>query len=314
MSLADAVVPVAATRRSGVDESVHFGAVVAIDVDGVVAAQAGDPAVPIYPRSCNKPLQATAMVDLGLAVPHDELAVACASHDGAAAHEAAVRRLLAGVGLDESALRNTPDLPLDAACAEHVLRSGGSRAPIHMNCSGKHAAMVATCVVNGWDVESYLDPAHPLQQVITATVAGMSGGVTHVGVDGCGAPAHVTNLLGLAHAFRSLATVQGAVWRAMTEHPEMVGGPTRDVTVLMRAVPGLMAKDGAEGVFAAALPDGRAVALKVADGASRARPAVMVAALRVLGVEVAGLDEQVVQAVRGHGRRVGEVRSLVFTD
>jgi L-asparaginase II len=313
MTFADAFVPVAATRRSGVDESVHFGAVVALGTDGEVAVRAGDPEAPIYPRSCNKPLQATAMVELGLDVPPEQLAVACASHDGSPAHEAAVRRLLAGAGLDESALRNTPDLPLDPASAEDVVRGGGTRAPIHMNCSGKHAAMVATCVANGWDVASYLDPAHPLQLAIAATIGTLSGDVTHVGVDGCGAPAHVTDLLGLARAFRSLAVGRSTVWQAMTEHPDMVGGPTRDVTILMRAVPGLMAKDGAEGVFAAALPDGRAVALKIADGASRARPAVMVAALGALGVDVDGLDDRVVQTVRGHGRRVGEVRSLVFS-
>jgi L-asparaginase II len=191
-----------------------------------------------------------------------------------------------------------------------VVRAGGTRTPIHMNCSGKHAAMVATCVVNGWDVDSYLDADHPVQQRITERIVALTGCVVHVGVDGCGAPAHVTSLTGLARAFRSIALDRGAVWQAMTSHPEMVGGPARDVTLLMQGVPGLMAKDGAEGVFAAALPDGRAVALKVADGASRARPAVMVAALAALGVRVDGVDERVVQVVRGHGRRVGEVRAV----
>ena len=307
-----AYVPVAATRRSGFDESIHFGAVVALGADGDVVASAGDPDVRVYARSSNKPLQATAMVRLGLELTPDLLAVACASHDGSPLHETAVRRILAGAGLDESSLRTTPDLPLDAEAAEEVLRGGGTRLPIHMNCSGKHAAMLATCVVRGWDVDSYLDPTHPLQEAIGATVSELAGSVVHEGVDGCGAPAHAVSLVGLARAFRTVAIESGEVWSAMTGHPDMVGGPTRDVTILMRSVPGLMAKDGAEGVYAAALPDGRAVALKIADGASRARPAVMVAALGALGVDVEGLDERVVQVVRGHGRRVGEVRSLVL--
>jgi L-asparaginase II len=303
-------VPIAVTRRSGCDESVHFGAVVGLDAGGDVAFALGDPGVAVYGRSANKPLQASAMVAAGLDLAPDLLAVGCASHDGSPLHEAAVRRILAGAGLDESALRNTPDLPLDEGAALDVIRSGGTRLPIHMNCSGKHAAMVATCAANRWDVDSYLDVHHPVQQHITGVIEALTTGVTHVGVDGCGAPAHVTSLLGLARAFRAIAIDRGAVWQAMTSHPELVGGPRRDVTLLMKAVPELMAKDGAEGMYAAALPDGRAVALKVADGASRARPAVMVAALGALGVDVEGVDERVVQIVRGHGRRVGEVRAV----
>jgi L-asparaginase II len=303
-------VPIAVTRRSGFDESVHFGAVVGLDRAGDIAYAGGDVHVTIYGRSTNKPLQATAMVAAGLDLAPDLLAVGCASHDGSPVHVAAVRRILAGAGLEETALRNTPDLPLDEDAADDVVRAGGTRMPIHMNCSGKHAAMVATCVVNGWDVDSYLDAEHPVQQRITEQIDALTGCVAHIGVDGCGAPAHVTSLTGLARAFRSIAVDGGAVWQAMTSHPEMVGGPARDVTLLMQGVPGLMAKDGAEGVFAAAMPDGRAVALKVADGASRARPAVMVAALAALGVPVDGLDERVEQVVRGHGRRVGEVRAV----
>jgi L-asparaginase II len=303
-------VPIAVTQRSGFDESVHFGAVAGLDAGGDVVYAGGDVDVTIYGRSANKPLQASAMVGAGLDLAPDLLAVGCASHDGSPAHVAAVRRILAGAGLEETALRNTPDLPLDEDAADDVVRAGGTRTPIHMNCSGKHAAMVATCVVNGWDVDSYLDADHPVQQRITERIVALTGCVVHVGVDGCGAPAHVTSLTGLARAFRSIALDRGAVWQAMTSHPEMVGGPARDVTLLMQGVPGLMAKDGAEGVFAAALPDGRAVALKVADGASRARPAVMVAALAALGVRVDGVDERVVQVVRGHGRRVGEVRAV----
>ena len=155
-----------------------------------------------------------------------------------------------------------------------------------MNCSGKHAGMLATCVVNGWSTSDYLDQTHPLQRAITATIEELAGDVAHVGVDGCGAPAHVLSLRGLASAFATIAARGDSVWQAMTTHPAMVGGADRDVTKLMLRVPGLMAKDGAEGVFAAALPDGRAVAVKVADGGYRAAPPVLVDALARLGVDV----------------------------
>ncbi|MFT3851580.1 MAG: asparaginase [Ilumatobacteraceae bacterium] len=128
---------------------------------------------------------------------------------------------------------------------------------------------------------------------------------------GCGAPAHAFSLVGLARAFAALARAGGAVPVAMRAHPELVGGARRDVTDLMRGVPGLMAKDGTEGVFAAALPDGRAVALKIGDGASRARPAVMLAALERLGVDTSAAAPAMAQHVLGHGAPVGDVRSLL---
>jgi L-asparaginase II len=155
-----------------------------------------------------------------------------------------------------------------------------------------------------------------LQLHITTTIDDLAGeDHRHIGVDGCGSPAHVISLTGLARAFRAIATGSGGdagdqVYAAMTTHPEMVGGDGRDVTHFMRLVPGLMAKDGADGVFAAAMPDGRTVALKIADGANRARPPVMVAALRALGLDVSAVEPLVVQWVLGHGRHVGEVRAI----
>ena len=316
--LADAYEPVAITSRSGFDESVHFGALVALGADGTVEFAVGDPSVAVYPRSSNKPMQAVAMVRAGLALPPDLLALVCASHDGTPVHVAAARRILASAGLDDSALANTPDLPLDDAAAEAVLRAGGGRLAVQMNCSGKHSGMVATCVLNDWPCDaSYLSVDHPLQQRITAAIADLAGETPpHIGIDGCGAPAHVMSLVGLARCFRSIATGASgaageAVYTAMTTHPEMVGGEHRDVTAFMRHVPGLMAKDGADGVFAAALPDGRAVALKIADGANRARPPLMLAALARLGVAIDEVAPLVVEHIRGHGRVVGEVRALL---
>jgi L-asparaginase II len=317
MSTPESFAPVAITRRSGFDESVHFGAVVGLSSNGEIAFAVGDPAAAIYPRSSNKPMQALAMVRAGLQLPSDLLALVCASHDGTPAHIDAARRILATAGLDESLLANTADLPLDAAAAEAVLRAGGGRTPLQMNCSGKHGGMLVTSAVNGWPVDaSYLSPDHPLQQHITATIDDLAAEPhSHIGVDGCGSPAHVISLLGLARGFRSIANgdagVSGdSVHRAMTSHPEMVGGAGRDVTVLMQSVAGLMAKDGADGVFAAALPDGRAVAMKVADGANRARPPVMLAALRSLGVDTSVVEPLVTQWILGHGSHVGEVRAI----
>ena len=316
LDLAAAYAPLAVTSRSGVDESVHHGALVAVDAHGEVVVSVGDPHVAIYPRSSTKPIQATAMVRLGLDLPADLLALVCASHDGHARHIAGSRAILARAGLDESALLNTPDLPLDPVEARAVLRAGGDRSPVQMNCSGKHAGMLLTCVVNGWPTGSYLDESHPLQAAITAEVEHLAGEApSHVGVDGCGAPAHVVSLVGLARAFASIArgadAATRAVHAAMSAVPEMVGGPRRDVTLMMQAVPGLMMKDGAEGVLAAALPDGRAIALKVADGANRARPAATVAALRALGVDLSHLDPSVwSQPILGHGQAVGDVRVI----
>jgi len=310
----DPYIDLAETTRSGFVECVHRGAVVALDRDGSIAFAAGEPSVAVYPRSSTKPLLALAMVQAGLVLPPDLLALVCASHGGTALHLEGVRRILAGAGLAEAALANTPDLPLDSEASRDVVRSGGGRTALQQNCSGKHAGMLATCVINGWPLDSYLNESHPLQLAITASLPSVTEeAVVHIGVDGCGAPAHVMSLVGLARAFRNIAIGAAGesarqVASAMTTHPVLLGGPGRDVTELIQLVPGLVAKDGAEGVYAAALPDGRAVAIKVADGASRARPPIMLAALRAMDVDVSAVEPLVRQTILGHGREVGEVR------
>lgn len=317
MPTSESFVPVAITNRSGLDESVHFGAVVALGPSGEIEFAVGDPFAIVYPRSSNKPIQAVAMVRAGLRLPPDLLALVCASHDGTTMHTDGVLRILAGAGLGEDALANTPSLPLDQAAAEAVLRAGLPRTSLRMNCSGKHSGMLATCVLDGWAHDpSYLHFDHPLQLAITDAIDDLSDEPhAHIGVDGCGAPAHAMSLIGLARAFRSIANgAAGAagddVYAAMTAHPEMVGGAKRDVTAFMRHVPGLMAKDGADGVFAAAMPDGRAIALKIADGGDRARPPVMVAALQALGIDTTAVAALVEERIMGHGRQVGVVRAI----
>jgi L-asparaginase II len=184
-----------------------------------------------------------------------------------------------------------------------------------MNCSGKHAAMLAACVVNGWPLETYLDPDAPVQRATTATVERLAGEpVAHLAVDGCGAPQHGLTLRGLTRAFTALVeaahgTPERRVADVARTFPDLLGGTGREVTALVRAVPGLLAKDGAEGVFAGAAPGLGAVAVKVEDGGGRAAPVLMAAALRVLGAsatpELAALERP---PLLGRGEVVGELR------
>lgn len=298
-------------------ESVHHGAVVALGTDGSPLLSAGPVGAPMYPRSSNKPLQSVGMLRAGLDLDGELLALACASHSGEAFHLDGVRRILAGAGLSEDALQCTAALPIGDDAQPAHLAAGGGPSRITMNCSGKHAAMLATCVAAGWPVHDYLEPAHPLQLALREALEDLTGERSAaVGVDGCGAPLFAFTLTGLARAFATLATAPAGshehrVATAMSTHPAYVGGTGRDVTTLMQALPGAVAKDGAEGVYALALPDGRAVALKIADGGQRPRPVVMTAALRRIGVGIdadARLSALSEAPVLGHGEPVGAVR------
>jgi L-asparaginase II len=315
-------VVVAELVRSGFVEGHHYGSVVALDQAGAVEWSVGSTERPILPRSSNKPLQAVGMVRLGLDLPPELLALASASHSGEPFHLDGVRRILASAGLSEAALQTPPDYPLEDAEWHAVVAAGGERTPLQMNCSGKHAAMLATCVVNGWDTSTYLDPAHPLQQAILATVEDLTGEpVAAEAVDGCGAPLLSTSLTGLAGAFRRLAVAEDGAERQVAEairaHPEWVSGTRRDERALLGAIPGAIGKAGAEACYAVALRDGRAFALKVDDGGARARPVVMAAALRRSGVDAEeGVDGDAVRRtgdspLLGGGRRVGEIRAVL---
>lgn len=301
-------------------ESRHRGAVTALAADGSVLLSAGSAAAPIFPRSSNKPFQAAAMVRCGLPLKGELLALAAASHSGEDFHVHGVRQILAGAGLSEADLQCPPDYPLDEAPLHAMIRAGADRDRIHMNCSGKHAAMLATCVAAGWPTESYRDPAHPLQLEIRATIARLAGEpVAIVGVDGCGAPLMAISVSGLARAFRAVVlaepgTPERAVADAMRAHPEWTSGTTRPERELMAAVPGLLLKSGADGVEAFALADGSAAAFKIEDGAARGRVPVTVAMLRALGGDsVPGADPGVLSGlatapVYGGGREVGVIR------
>ncbi|HEY3749740.1 MAG TPA: asparaginase [Pseudonocardiaceae bacterium] len=305
---------IAEVWRNELAESVHHGSVVGLDSDGSIAFTVGQPAALTYPRSSLKPLQGLAMVRNGLDLKDELLALACASHPGEDFHIDGARRILAGAGLGPHDLQCTPALPGNEAARFALVAAGTRPAPLYMNCSGKHSAMLATCVRNGWPTVSYRDPGHPLQLAIRQTVEELADEqVGRTGVDGCGAPLFGTSLIGLARAFRAVATaVDGTeehrIRTAMSTYPEWVGGTGSEVARLMRALPGAVAKDGAEGVYAIGLPDGRAVTLKIADGSARARSVVMVAALRRLGMTSEGLRELAEVPVLGHGEPVGAIR------
>jgi L-asparaginase II len=307
---------VARVVRGGVVESVHRGHLVVLAPEGSVRVRRGDPDATFFPRSSLKLVQAVAMLRCGLDLDGELLALACASHSGEPDHVAGARRVLVGAGLDEADLQNTPALPLDAEAATAWVAAGNKPARLTQNCSGKHSAMLATCVAAGWDRETYRDPDHPLQRAIRATVAELTGDgdPVHVTVDGCGAPLFSCTPAGLARAFARIATAPAGtpehrVAAAVRAHPWWLGGAGRFPTRLIEAVPGLVAKDGAEGVFAAALPDGGALAVKIADGSPRPLPPVVTALLGTLGV--CGLGHVGTVPVLGHGEPVGEVEAVV---
>ncbi|MEV5886056.1 asparaginase [Streptomyces sp. NPDC052020] len=308
--------PVAHLVRAGIVEGVHYGSVVVLDPDGRVRFRLGDPEAAFYPRSALKPVQAVAMVRAGLPLDGELLSLAAASHSGEERHLAGTRRVLELAGLTEDHLGNVPDLPFDPVVRDAWVREGRPPSRLAQNCSGKHAAMLYTARLNGWSLEDYLDPAHPLQRAIAETVEELTGQrVARVTADGCGAPLFAVSPHGLARAAARIATAapgtpEARVADAMRAHAEMASGSRRDVAALMRAVPGLLAKDGFEGVQIAALPDGRAIAVKIADGADRARVPVAAAALAHAGVDPALLGGFAGEQVLGGGRPVGSVRPV----
>jgi L-asparaginase II len=324
--------PLVAAIRDGLVESVHYGSAIALAADGSIQATAGDPLAAFYPRSSLKPLQAVAMIRAGLELPADLLALAAASHSGAAEHRDGALRILELHGLAITDLENSTDLPYGVAEREEWLRAGGRATQLTQNCSGKHAAMAATCVINGWPVRGYLDPTHPLQQLVARTVTDLAGEQPlAISTDGCGTPLFALTLRGMARAFGRLARAAGplgnasdggaspdapsaeaAVGLAMQQHPQMVAGEGRDVTGLMRLLPGAVAKDGFEGVQLVGLPDGSAVAVKISDGGDRARMPATVKLLEALGVDTAPLAAIATAPVLGGGHQVGQLQATDF--
>ncbi len=300
--------------RSGFVESRHRGSIVALAPDGLFAFTAGSANTPVFPRSSNKPLQAAAMLRAGLPLDGELLALAAASHSGEDFHAQGVQDILDFAGLTEKDLQCPPSLPGDEATARRLIReSEEPESRVRFNCSGKHAAMLATCIANDWPTDTYRAPDHPLQLHIRHTIEELAREpVAAVGVDGCGAPLFALTLGGVARAFRALVlaepgTPERKVADAMRKFPAWTSGTKRDENRLMTAIPGLMLKAGAEGVDAFALADGSAAAVKIDDGNARARTPVTVAVLAMLGAQPPA--DLATTTVTGGGNPVGVIRA-----
>ncbi|WP_090037326.1 MULTISPECIES: asparaginase [unclassified Leifsonia] len=317
-------VELAAVERSGFVESRHSGSAVVLGPDGAVVRSLGAPERPVFPRSSMKPFQAVAVMGAGVPLEGASAVLATASHAGTPAHLSVVRTLLAQAQLTEDALRCPPDWPLDTAARDELVRAGEHKHPVYMNCSGKHAAMLWACRINGWPTESYLDPQHPLQQHIRDTVERLTGEkVVATGIDGCGAPVHAMSLLALARGIQRIATASTgspfALFRnaailtnAVLADGWAIDGPGRANTVVIDEL-GVFAKGGAEGVMVMTAPDGTTVTLKMLDGSPRAASIV---ALRLLADAGALTHEDVDRvvpgldlAVLGRGAPVGAIRA-----
>jgi L-asparaginase II len=302
--------------RSEFLESVHRGSLVVLDSTGAVLVAAGAVDRPTLPRSSNKPVQATAYLAAGWTPRSgEELAIAAGSHNGEDGHRELAAAMLAAAGLGPDDLGCPPALPQHEPTRAEWLAAGRAPERLAMNCSGKHAAMLSACVAAGWPTEGYLDPKHPLQQAIEARLGEAAGEpITAVVVDGCGAPQHALSPTGLARGVLGLVqaadgTPERAVADAMRAHPWFVAGTGREDTELMRAVPGLLVKGGADGVHVAALPGRGVVALKLDDGGDRGRTPALCAGLRRLGVPADDLAPWLEPPVLGGDGVVGAVRA-----
>ena len=262
----------AEVTRGGVVESLHLGHLIVLNLDGTTYLSKGSPELSFYPRSAVKSLQAAAMLKAGLTVTDEEIAIICASHSGNQIHIDLVSKMLSDRSIPLSAMQNASDKPL----GEKEKISWGDKAGTQLtqNCSGKHAGMLITCQQNNWDLGTYLEMGHPLQIAIKNEIELLAGEkISASTFDGCGAPLFSISLTGLAKAISTLVKSNNLVYKqiftACTKYPELVAGEGRLTTRMMRAVPGLFMKEGAEGIEICALADGRVIAMKIIDGSWR---------------------------------------------
>ncbi|MDH2443697.1 asparaginase [Amnibacterium sp. CER49] len=311
---AGASAPLALVTRSGFPESVHVGAAVVQDADGRELRRVGDPERLVYPRSALKPFQTVAALRAGARFADAQAVVVTSSHGGTPMHVDLVRQVLADAGLDESALQTPEAWPSSTEAARDRVRQGLGPARIVMNCSGNHAGMLAGSVAAGWSVHDYLDPGHPIHALAGDVIAEHGGvGPAHRGVDGCGGPVWAIPLTALAAGYRRLFARERALAAAIRAHPDVIEGRGTPTSRAIAAV-GVVAKSGAEGVFAAVAPDGTTAAVKVLDGSGRAPAAIAVALLAAVGAidrddADAYLDDRAL-VVEGGGRAVGRIQVL----
>lgn len=315
--------------RGGRLECVHRGHAVVADAAGQVVASWGDPDAVVYPRSSSKMIQALPLVESGAAdafgLRTDRLALACASHIGAAYHTTRVQQWIADLGLTDDDFRCGAHVPSDVAARDAMIRSGAQPCQYHNNCSGKHSGFLTLNKHLGGGAE-YVEADHPVQRAVLEAFEDVTDEASPgYGIDGCSAPNFATRLGAMARAMAQFATAgtragararaQERLVAAMVAHPELVSGERQACTELMRATGGSVAiKGGAEGFYIAILPaQGLGVALKIEDGASRASEAVIAQILVRLGAVAAG--HPAVQARVGYpmknwrGITVGELRA-----
>lgn len=309
-------VPMVAAIRSGRVETLHRGTLAICNHQGRVLVAAGNPRQRTYLRSSAKPFQAMALVTTGaadvLSLSPADIAIACSSHSGEPEHVAAVRALLDKAGLTPDLLRCGIHRPLGGEADNNSRVRSAAVTVLHNNCSGKHAAMLATCKVMGWPLDSYLASDHPLQRLNLETLSafsGIEGQAIEMGIDGCGVPAFYLTIAGIATAFARLSTGEGVsaelreaarrVRDAMTEHPFLIGGTRRLDTDVMAAAAGLViCKGGAQGCEGIGLPGrGIGIGLKITDGASQPIGVVAYQALRATG----SLDEEALSRLASYG-------------
>lgn len=324
---ASSAAELAVVERGGFVESRHVGSAIVLSPEGETVIAHGDPSALILPRSSLKPLQAIACVTAGAALEGERLAIATASHDGTDLHARIVRDMLSEIGLSEDALRCPAAWPSSSDARAELIRDGSDASPVRHNCSGKHAAMLTACRVNGWDIETYLDPAHPLQVHIREVVERLTGvKVAGTVVDGCGAPVHAMSLESLARGLHRAGTasesspfalhrVAATLLATVRLHPAVIEGPGGDDTLTIERF-GIFSKKGAEGVQVLVAQDGTTVAVKILDGSGRAASLVALALLARAGVlsvqEVAqAAAERPRLRVTGGGAPVGVIRSVV---
>lgn len=325
------VAPLAEVTRGGQVESIHFGAVAVVNTRGELLYHAGDPDFLTFTRSTIKPFQTLPFLRAGgpshFGYGSREIALLCASHSGEAVHIDIVQAMLGKAGCDEHHLQCGCHVPIHYATMNRQPPAGETFTQLHNNCSGKHAGFLAWCRQQGLPTETYLDPAHPLQQAVrrcVADIAGVPEAAMPAGTDGCSAPNYALPLSRLAFAYARLAQgkrdpaygqLAGDLFDAMTAHPELVSGTGRIDLALMQAGQGdWVAKGGAEGVQVIGIRSaGIGIALKAADGSARGLQPATISVLQQLGLLPAGaLDTWLKPSIHNlRGIRTGEVRPAV---
>ncbi|GAA1497101.1 asparaginase [Paeniglutamicibacter kerguelensis] len=319
--LSSQAVDLIVVERNGFIESRHRGAAVVVDASGDIVSALGDPHGLIYPRSTLKPFQALASMQSGVPLRGAEVALACASHIGSAEHIELAKIMLSKAGLAEDDLGCPTAWPAHEGTRIDMVRDGEGKSKLAFNCSGKHTAFLWACTENGWDTKTYLSPEHPLQQRVIEVVEQYAGEkISHLGIDGCGAPVPVISLVGLARAISKLAQAPGnkhsearaaTIATAMLDYPWAVQGHTLPNTVVMEDL-GVLAKLGAEGVLVLAAPNGTAVAVKMLDGSGRGSDMLGLTLLERAGAisaeQLAGILPKISRPILGGAEPVGSVR------